>query len=112
ELATDLHNIAKANIAKSRKHLRCEDVQLLNQDVLSLRIPDDMTFAYFFNPFTGDVFKGVIEGIHASLRRNPRTITMFYTNPVMHEYLLAQPWLVVRHYTAGEVAVYESRSAG
>jgi SAM-dependent methyltransferase len=110
ELATDLHKIAQANIEKNRKHLRCADVQLVNQDVLTFTIPDDMTFAYFFNPFTGDVFKHVIDGIGASLRRNPRRLTLVYTNPVMHEYLSAQSWLVVKDYTAGQVGVYESSS--
>jgi SAM-dependent methyltransferase len=112
ELAADLHQVAQANIAKNRKRLRCPDVQLVNQDVLSFPIPDDMTFAYFFNPFTGDVFKSVIDSIGASLRRNPRRITLVYTNPVMHEYLSAQPWLVVKDYTAGQVGVYESASGG
>lgn len=108
ELATDLHRIAEANIAKNRQRLRCHDVQLVNQDVLTFEIPHDMTFAYFFNPFTGDVFKRVIDGIGASLREHPRRLTIIYTNPVMHEYLAAQPWIEVRQYAAGQVGVYET----
>ena len=108
ELARDLHRIAEANITRNRKRLRCRDVQLVNQDVLTFEIPDDMTFAYFFNPFTGDVFKRVIDSIGASVRRRPRKVTIVYTNPVMHEYLAAQPWLVVKQYAAGQVGVYET----
>jgi SAM-dependent methyltransferase len=112
ELAADLHHVAQANIARNRERLRCPDVQLVNQDVLSFPIPDDMTFAYFFNPFTGNVFTSVADNIGASLQRNPRRLTIVYTNPVMHEYLIAQPWLVVKHYAAGQVGVYESTFGG
>lgn len=108
ELSTELHNVASRNIARNRARLRCRDIQLVNGDVLQFRIPDDMTFAYFFNPFTGDVFRSVTERIHESLRRNPRRISLFYTRPVMHEYLASQSWLDVRLHIEGKVAVYET----
>ena len=89
ELAADLHARAEANIAANRARLRCRDVRLVCSDVLDFRVPDDVTVAYLYNPFTGDTFATVADRLLASVDRRPRRLRIVYRNPVEHERLLA-----------------------
>jgi SAM-dependent methyltransferase len=110
ELSEELHRVAEQNIAKNKSFFKCKDIELVNGDVLAYKIPTDMTIAYFFNPFTGDLFKQVIDSIGVSLRSHPRFLTLVYTNPVMHEYLSRQSWLKTIEYKEGQVGIYETVS--
>ncbi len=81
ELAGPLHELARTNVERSRSRLRCSDITLVNSDVLDYRIPDDLTVAYFFNPFTGPLFAEVVDRLVRSQRRNPRRMRVIYVNP-------------------------------
>jgi len=50
--------------------------------VLDYVVPDDVTVAYFANPFTGSIFAAVLDNLLSSLQRNPRTLRLIYLNPV------------------------------
>ncbi len=89
ELSTDLHKVAKENIERNRALLVCQDVELILADATEYPMPDDVTVAYFANPFTGSIFSTVIEGLLASLDRRPRRLRLIYRNPVEHEYLMS-----------------------
>jgi len=89
ELSPWLHRIAQDNIDRNRSRLRCPDVQLVRADVLDYAVPDDVTVAFFDNPFTGRIFAAVLDRLLASVDRVPRTVTIVYFNPVEHERLLA-----------------------
>lgn len=89
ELAEELNDIARRNIDRNRERLRCKDVTLVAGDVLDYDIPDDVTVAFFANPFTGDVFATVMERLLDSVDRNPRRLRIIYRNPVEHERLLS-----------------------
>jgi len=108
EISRVLHEIAEANVSRNRPRLRCKDIQLVCEDVLRFSVPDDMTFGYFFNPFTGETFKRVVEKIRASWQAHPRQITIVYTNPIMHEHLARQHWLRVLEHDPTCVGIYET----
>jgi SAM-dependent methyltransferase len=91
ELAEEFNRVAAENIARARTRgrLRCPDVQLVTCDAREFEIPDDMTFAYFFNPFVGEVFETVLGNICRSLDRRPRRLVLIYARPTMHESIVA-----------------------
>jgi SAM-dependent methyltransferase len=83
ELAPDLTSVAQQNLARQRERLRCRDVELVTGDVATFTVPDDMTVAYLYNPFTDDLFRTVLTRIGQSLDRAPRDLTLVYVNPQM-----------------------------
>lgn len=89
ELSEQLNNVARRNVAKNLHRLRCQDVTLVAGDVLDYEIPDDVTVAFFANPFTGTVFATVLARLLASVDRKPRQLRIIYRNPVEHEMLLS-----------------------
>ncbi len=76
-------------------------------DATTYEIPNDVTIVYFFNPFVGPPFMKVIDNIGESIRRHPRKVHIFYTNPVMHDDVIQRNWVRVSDYRKGSVAVYE-----
>jgi hypothetical protein len=89
ELSQNLHDIARANIDRNRHRLRCQDVQLVRNDVVDYEVPDDVTVAFFFNPFKGQIFATVIDRLLASVARNPRRLRIVYVKPREHDQLMA-----------------------
>jgi SAM-dependent methyltransferase len=89
ELSPDLSRLARENIERHRNRLRCADVEIVTSDVLDYEIPDDVTIAFFYNPFGGDVFVRVLSRLLASVDRRPRFLRIIYHNPVEHETLMA-----------------------
>jgi SAM-dependent methyltransferase len=102
EISVQLHEIAERNIERNRRRLRCQDVELVNADVLEYRIPDDVSIVYLYHPFTGPIFEHVVAELGRSVDRNPREIRIIYLNPVEEERLLA----------SGRVAFVRSAWAG
>ena len=88
EISSELNEVARRNVDLNRKHQACGAVELLTCDATEFEIPDDMTFAYFCNPFVGDSFRAVIDNIVASLDRRPRRMRIAYVIPLMEDYLL------------------------
>jgi SAM-dependent methyltransferase len=89
ELSDELASVARANVERNRARLRCQNLEILTSDVLDYRIPDDVTVAFFNNPFTDDVFATVIHRLMASVDRRPRRLRVIYRNPVEHELLMS-----------------------
>jgi precorrin-6B methylase 2 len=81
DIAPQLTAVARENIRRNREQLKCRDVEIVTADATEFEPPDDMTHAYFYNPFGGQVFERVIEKIVRSLDRNPRTVTIIYCYP-------------------------------
>jgi hypothetical protein len=88
EISEQLTQIARENLARTAHRLRCADVSLVCADALDYRIPDDVTVAYFYNPFTGSIFSRVMEALIDSVDRVPRTVRVIYANPVEERLLL------------------------
>lgn len=87
EVAGSLNDIARINIDRNEKQLRCRNVQLVTADATVWKIPDDLTIAYFFSPFTGQAFRTVIDNLVESLERVPRDLRILYVNPVLDDYV-------------------------
>jgi SAM-dependent methyltransferase len=88
ELSPELSDVARSLVSSSGR-LRCPDVRIETADATQFEIPDDVTFAYMFNPFTGDVFQSVLDNIVASLERAPRRLRLIYVNPICHDQVIA-----------------------
>ena len=88
ELSAELTAVAAANVEAARSRLRCQDIELVTADAAEFRIPDEVTIAYTFNPFTGPVFQAVIDELIASVERRPRTVRLLYRTPREHERLM------------------------
>jgi SAM-dependent methyltransferase len=89
ELAPDLSDVARQLLEGDDGNLRCRDVRIETTDATAFEIPDDMTYAYFYNPFNGAIFEEVCANIAASLQRSPRFLRVIYLNPVEHDALMA-----------------------
>jgi hypothetical protein len=50
-------------------------------DALRWPIPPDLTIAYFYAPFIGEVFENVIERLVASVDEHPRRVRVLYVSP-------------------------------
>ena len=89
ELAPELAAVARENVARQDGTLRCHDVRVVTSDVLDFEVPDDLTVAFFNNPFAGEVFAAVADRLLASYDRRPRRLRIIYRNPVEHELLMS-----------------------
>lgn len=89
ELSAELNAAARRNLDLERDRLRCQDVELVTADVLDYDPPDDVTIAYLYNPFRGEIFATAIERLIASVDRCPRRVRIVYLNPIEHDALMA-----------------------
>lgn len=91
ELSPALCAAARQNAAalRSRRGRPPAEVVIEQADVLAWDMPDDVTLAYMFNPFRGEVFRSAVERIFASYDRSPRKLRIVYTNPHEHPALMA-----------------------
>jgi SAM-dependent methyltransferase len=107
ELSAALNRIAAGNLRATRRFARTT-VELVTEDAATYEIPSDVTIVYLYNPFKDEVFVSVLERIAASLAAAPRRITLIYTNPVMHDALIARGWTLTR--TIGRTHVYRNNN--
>lgn len=116
ELVQELNDIARQNIARTTRRQRCRDIELVCADLREYPLPDDVTVIFINNAIRGPIFRTVLDGISASLGRNPRRVRLFYCNPVEDAAVLATgAWRKVRTFTPrgtqwpfGATCVYES----
>ena len=81
EISEHLNEIARRNIERNRHRLVCQDVELVTMDAAEFRVPDNVTHAYFYFPFGGEIFRRVLDNIVESLERAPRRLTLIYACP-------------------------------
>lgn len=82
ELVKDLHEIAQQNLAGTSRRLRCQNTELVCDDLREYTIPDDVTVVFMNNPVRGSIFTAVLREISASMKRNPRPMRLIYGNPL------------------------------
>lgn len=82
ELSPDLAAVARENVERNRRRLRTPQVEIVVSDVLAYPVPDDVTIAFFANPFTGPIFSHVVSGLLASVDRSPRRLRIVYSVPI------------------------------
>jgi SAM-dependent methyltransferase len=80
EISEALNAIARDNVARVGRHLKCHDVRVLTADAAAVTMPDDATVFYFYNPFHGPPLSAVLANIEASLARRPRAATVIFNN--------------------------------
>ena len=81
EISPALAEIARANLATRRHQHRCPNVEIVVADAKDFRVPDDLTIAYFWHPFTGETLEAVLRGIVDSIDRHPRRVRLIYLGP-------------------------------
>jgi hypothetical protein len=94
EITEKLNNIAKKNIEKNLRKLRCKNVQLVTSDVTNYVIPNDVTVVYVYDPFVPTVFVDLMKRLRTSLNLYPREMKIIYRNPVMHGWLIENGFTV------------------
>ncbi|GAB4146459.1 MAG: class I SAM-dependent methyltransferase [Planctomycetaceae bacterium] len=116
ELLADLNDIARENIRRAEKRLKCRDVEFIETDATKYELPGDITVLFLFNPFLNDVLKAVQHQIRKSLDRYPRRVQIVYMNPLENEDLFAEcEWLRQREelpvgrWEAMRFRIYENR---
>lgn len=107
ELSERLHRASQANVDRKRAAMACGEVELVNCDALEYAVPDDATVFYMYNPFKGHVFDTVIDRIRRSVEEKPRSVTLVYTNPVMHDSMEAHGFAMTED--LGQTRVYTNR---
>lgn len=98
EYSQVLNDIAARNIDVARARLRCKDVHSVVADASSYVVADDVTIAYFNNPFHRPLFDKVLERLHASLSANPRKLRLIVNCPPncqLPDAVKASGWLTI-----------------
>jgi SAM-dependent methyltransferase len=88
ELSDRLAGQARRNLERSARRMRAGTFDVVTADALEWEIPDEMTFAFLYSPFTGELFGRVLQRILASLERQPRVLRMVYDYPVEHNQVI------------------------
>ena len=110
EISARLSEVAQANIERARSRLVCQRVEVVTCDAADFDVPDDMTHAYFFHPFTGDTSQRVLRRIIDSIDRRPRRVTLIYALPHLDREVLATGrFHPVRRVTVGRRKMISNR---
>jgi len=97
EMLSDLNVVAKANIDRATKRLKCPDVEFVETDATKYELPADVTVLFLFNPFLGDILEAVQQQIRKSLEAHPRRLQLVYMNPLENSDSFEEcDWLVKR----------------
>jgi SAM-dependent methyltransferase len=94
EASEELCMIAKANAVRSRRGACPVEVRL--GDAARFEIPDDVTVAYFYNPFETEVMQQVASNLARSLREAPRPFRIGYLHPLGAHLLVRAGFVPVR----------------
>jgi SAM-dependent methyltransferase len=87
ELSPELIAVAQENLHAVRHKLRCQNVELIQADITTWAIPDDVTILYAYNPVRGELFDAAMKAMIASYDRNPRPLYLLYRYPREHDAL-------------------------
>ena len=77
---------ANSSLENHKKCISSHRVEFINSDAKEYMIPEDVTGVYFFNPFSIEILKDVIENLYKSKNSNGREIKLFFYYP-SKEYL-------------------------
>ncbi|MBI4526171.1 MAG: class I SAM-dependent methyltransferase [Deltaproteobacteria bacterium] len=95
ELSEQLNAIARKNIQRAARKLRCNEIEIITADASTYRVPDDVTVV-FLN-IGGRILAAVLERLNESMAKSPRKITILFKYPRWVDNLLGQcDWLTVR----------------
>lgn len=83
EIDEQVHALAAQNARDLRNCLVRPEIVL--GDATSYRVPDDVTIAFLYNPFNGDVLRSALIRLIESYDRAPRRVRLVYANPKDHD---------------------------
>jgi SAM-dependent methyltransferase len=107
EISEELKSIASRNLEKNAGRLRCREIDLVTADAMNYVVPDNVTVAYFYAPFKGDIFAKVLDNLIASVDRSPRPVRIIYTDPWDQDTLMFTGRVrQIRRWTIGPTAIY------
>ena len=67
---------------------RAAEIDLVIADAGEWNVPADVTVAYLYCPFTGEIFDRVMEKLFRSVDEHPRALRMIYNYPFEHSRLI------------------------
>lgn len=88
EVSEELTERARENLARNAHRLRSTEVELVTADALTWAVPADLSVAYLYCPFTGDVFDRVLAKLFESVDEHPRPLRIVYNYPLEHSRLI------------------------
>ena len=88
EISGELTRRARENIDRWRRRVKARDVELVVTDAVEWDVAPDVTIAYFYCPFTAEVFDAAVERLLASVDEHPRPLRLVYNYPVEHSRLI------------------------
>ena len=100
-----LSMIARHNL---KRLLRYDCVRIYNGDATRFKKYSEYNVFYLYNPFDKDTLSKVISRIMCTLEDNPRTLYLFYCNPLYEEVLIDYGFEEVNQfYYKTKVYIYE-----
>jgi len=82
EFATDLTDIARANIRAYRSPTqKCHQLETVCMDATLFPFPAEPTVLYIYNPFVGSVMEKFLRHVENSLSEHPRNVFVLYSYP-------------------------------
>jgi SAM-dependent methyltransferase len=84
ELSPELTESARRNLERFRGKRRAGEIELVTADALEFPIPKDLTVAYMYSPFKGDLFARVFDRLLAL----GRPLRLVYNYPYEHNRLI------------------------
>lgn len=94
ELVPRFADVARHVLRRNQGRLRCRDWEVVTADVRDYAVPDDVTFAYLYDPFTGPLFDDALAHLQESVERRPRRLRVVYVVPQEEDRLLRKAALV------------------
>ncbi len=81
EISPELAGLAQTLVDRHRHQYRCPAVEIVVSDAARFQVPDDLTIAYFFEPFRGETLETVLGNLTASIDRRPRRVHLICVMP-------------------------------
>ncbi len=81
ELSEHLSAIVRENVLRIRRR-KCNTIEIVTGNAETFAPPDDMSHAFFFNPFYPPIIDSVRDKMRASLNAHPRPLTIYYLSPM------------------------------
>ena len=112
ELSPSLARTARENLQRGRAPRHGADADVVEGDMGTFPIPDDLAIAFIYNTSQGPAFTAAVEAIRASLEKNPRRFLLLYINPALHDQLLDMGFRLVRRARVVNARAYAYAPAG
>jgi SAM-dependent methyltransferase len=103
EFDENLHEVAQRNVRRFRGKLA--PIELVNDDVVTWRVPTDVSVVFMNNPFTGSIFERFMSNLRSSLDERPRELRIIYSKPKMHQMVIDAGFVQVAEF--GSLRVYK-----